>query len=144
MSSWGTIYCEEYAQLRSWRRGTIHFKGGPFTPEQIIPGGTVTPKYIARGTNCSGVNGPGDHVLRGPVYFVTALWAIEYRLSNMGKYLSCCSMGNTIDNKRYTVCRFIVAAYYGMKKTLARAHPAGCARARVFQAELQAPVESVD
>ena len=29
--------------------------------------GTTTLKYVAQGTNCSGVNGPGDHLLRGSI-----------------------------------------------------------------------------
>ena len=37
----------------------------------MIPRGTAAPEYIARGTNCSGVNGPGHHLLRGAIYFVT-------------------------------------------------------------------------
>ena len=61
----------------SWgvgRGGTIvYFKERPLTPEQMILWWTVTPKYFAQRTKCSRVNGPGDHLLRGPIYFVVDL-----------------------------------------------------------------------
>ena len=43
----------------------------------MIPGETVTPKYIARVTSCSRVKEPGDHLLRGPVYFVTGVNCLQ-------------------------------------------------------------------
>ena len=54
MSSWGTIYCEEYAQLRSWRRG-----------DHLLQGGTIYPgANYPWGNSYSEVYCPGDQLLQ--------------------------------------------------------------------------------
>ena len=55
---------------------------GSVTPELVISGVTVTLEYVYRRDQLLRNNGLGDHLLKGPIYFVTRHMSFCTRSSN--------------------------------------------------------------